>query len=261
MLEGRCISGGATGHNGGFLSPGTTNNIYDIIRTHGIVDATAEFNYTLRCTQAIEEFVIKHNIDCELRFHGKASLATTEEQLQRLRRTYENLLRVGCDDQIEWWDYDAAVKHTNSTQYVAGIFHKYSGNLWPSKLVNGIAKEAELLGANIQSHTMVESIEYIDSSSDNSLQSQNHHFVVNTNRGSIKTSHVVHATNAYASTLLPQLKDIIIPVRNQVIITSPLPKIWDFSISANEGYEYMMQRPDGRIVLGITATNIYYISC
>ena len=44
------------------------------------------------------------------------------------------------------------------------------------------------------------------------------------------------------------------PVRNQVIITEPAPRLWNFGLSTNHGYEYFMQRPDGRIVLHKTAT-------
>ena len=36
----------------------------------------------------------------------------------------------------------------------------------------------------------------------------------------------------------------------QLIMTAPMPKMWDFGLSANYGYEYFMQRPDGRILLG-----------
>jgi hypothetical protein len=37
---------------------------------------------------------------------------------------------------------------------------------------------------------------------------------------------------------------------NQLIMTEPVQRLWDFSLSCNSGYEYFMQRPDGRILLG-----------
>lgn len=36
----------------------------------------------------------------------------------------------------------------------------------------------------------------------------------------------------------------------QLIMTEPVEPIWDFGLSTNFGYEYFMQRPDGRILLG-----------
>ena len=86
---------------------------------------------------------------------------------------------------------------------------------------------------------------------ENNSSAINSRFVVSTNNGIFYSSYVVYACNAWCRDLLPSLSNIIIPVRNQVIITSPLPSIWPFSIGMNYGYEYMMQRPDGRIVLGL----------
>ena len=61
---------------------------------------------------------------------------------------------------------------------------------------------------------------------------------------------VVHATNAWARRLVPALDGVIVPVRGQVIVTAPAPRLWTFGLSTNFGYEYWMQRPDGRVVLG-----------
>jgi hypothetical protein len=33
-------------------------------------------------------------------------------------------------------------------------------------------------------------------------------------------------------------------------MTEPLEPLWEFGLSANYGYEYFMQRPDGRVLLG-----------
>lgn len=41
-------------------------------------------------------------------------------------------------------------------------------------------------------------------------------WVVNTSRGSITAGKVVHATNAYASALLPELKGMITPTKGEL---------------------------------------------
>jgi len=41
---------------------------------------------------------------------------------------------------------------------------------------------------------------------------------------------------------LTQLKDIIVPVRGQVIVTSPIKPIVPHNLSMNDGYEYMIHR-------------------
>ena len=39
-------------------------------------------------------------------------------------------------------------------------------------------------------------------------------------------------------------------MRGQVLVTEPVPRLWDFDWLANEGYEYCLQRPDGRLIFG-----------
>jgi len=81
-------------------------------------------------------------------------------------------------------------------------------------------------------------------------------FLIKTTKGDIKVRYIVHATNAWAKSLLPKIP--IIPVRNQVIATKPLSTStettnWErgtFSLSTNEDCDYMCGRGDGRIVLG-----------
>lgn len=36
----------------------------------------------------------------------------------------------------------------------------------------------------------------------------------------------------------------------QVVLTKPVPPLWNFGMGSNYGYEYFMQRPDGRILVG-----------
>lgn len=94
-------------------------------------------------------------------------------------------------------------------------------------------------GVNIQTGTHVEAVE----------RGQNG-LIVRTSRGEIRAKFVVHATNVYARHLRPILKDLIVPVRGQVIVTEPVPPVWNFDWITNHGYEYCLQCPDGRIVLG-----------
>lgn len=50
--------------------------------------------------------------------------------------------------------------------------------------------------------------------------------------------------------MIPSLRDIIVPTRGQVIATRPLPIIFPFSFTIDDG-EYMIQRKnDDRIVFG-----------
>ena len=74
-------------------------------------------------------------------------------------------------------------------------------------------------------------------------------YTVHTPRGKILTPHVVHATNAYASHLLPHLRGPagIIPTRGQIIAllaAASAQEITRTGWGGNEGFEYWFPRPN-----------------
>ena len=150
---------------------------------------------------------------------------------------------------------------------MGGLFKPYGGNLWAARVVFAAAKEAikvesqinakyghkKIVHLNIQTNTAVTTTTNLshDEGMDIAHEENSDNLVaVHTERGTVIARNVLHATNGWCRHLLPQVHDIVIPVLNQVIITKPAPPLWNFGLSANYGYEYFMQRPDGRIILG-----------
>jgi glycine/D-amino acid oxidase-like deaminating enzyme len=71
-------------------------------------------------------------------------------------------------------------------------------------------------GVNLQTHTPVVCVTRSDSaasSSSSSSSSSSRPFLVETSRGSVRTSKVIYASNAYTSALLPEYKQAITPVK------------------------------------------------
>lgn len=237
VLERRGLSGGATGRNGGHISPGTSERFSESVKRYGVEITRAIYDYSHQCAAAVKAFVSEHNVDCELRFNGSVSLALSEAELKQVQESYAEMQLY--DIPCEYWDAAKCAEMTRSEDFHGGVYRKTAGQLWPAKLVFAIAEQAMKRGANVQTRTEVRAVEH-----------DNGRLTVKTDRGNIETQNVVHATNAWARHLLPFLEDVIVPVRNQVIITEPAPRMWNFGLSTNYGYEYFMQRPDNRIVLG-----------
>lgn len=75
------------------------------------------------------------------------------------------------------------------------------------------------------------------------------HWVLVTPRAAARAAHLILATNAYTTGLLPDLP--IVPRRGQVLATAPLPQtVVPLSMYADHGYQYRGQTPEGRLVLG-----------
>jgi gamma-glutamylputrescine oxidase len=237
LLERRGLAGGATGRNGGHISPGTSERFSESVKRYGLEKTRAIYDYSHQCAAAVRAFVDEHHVDCELRVNGSVSLALSKEEVGPVQESYAEMQKYGI--RSEYWDAATCATRTRSEDFYGGVFRPTAGQLWPARLVFAVAEQAIALGANVQTRTEVMAIE-----NDNGTLS------VKTERGDIRAQHVVHATNAWARQLVPSLEGIIVPVRNQVIITEPAPRLWNFGLSTNYGYEYFMQRPDGRIVLG-----------
>ena len=123
-----------------------------------------------------------------------------------------------------------------------------AARLWPYKLVAHLLEKAVSQGVHLQTYTPVTGV--IPANED----AQDHHWVVQTPRGAVKTSTVIYATNGYTSALVPEMKDKIVPVRGMVarLVGSDAPKLKDSYLMrfSEIEYDYMIPRPDGSIVLG-----------
>ena len=130
-----------------------------------------------------------------------------------------------------------------------GCFTYTAGHVWPYKLVLHLLRKAISHGVNLQTQTPVQSITPISGAS-------SRRWSVKTSRGSIKASQIIHATNAYASALLPEYKDRIVPVRgicSRIVTRKAHPPLlansYILRIAPGE-YDYLIPRTDGSIVVG-----------
>jgi len=89
---------------------------------------------------------------------------------------------------------------------------KHAASVWPYKLVSWMLEQLlpsnnlESPSFNLQTNTPVTRIQKTDSGS----------WIVHTDRGMIATKKVLLTTNAYTSYLLPEFRDLIVPVRGEM---------------------------------------------
>lgn len=143
------------------------------------------------------------------------------------------------------------------------IVQQNAGSLWPYKLVAFVLERLLESGDfNLQTNTPVTGLGRIDippelsSPHPGAAKAAPARWTVRTSRGDISARHVILATNAYTSHLLPQLSDIIVPVKGQVSSLKPPPPLqptqgpldlghtfYFVSDLANRRDDYLVQRP------------------
>ena len=111
-------------------------------------------------------------------------------------------------------------------------------------------------GVNLQTHTPVTKV--------SDVPDDEGRWTVTTNRGSIRAKWVVFSTNAYTSSIAPEYKDKIIPVRgfcSRIVVPNPPPSPLERSYMLRFNgwhYDYLIPRPDGSIIVGGAKSTFYY---
>lgn len=119
-----------------------------------------------------------------------------------------------------------------------GIEHHLSS----PKAAAAIAGAAERRGAELSFHTEVVGID----------RAGEHRFVVHTNTGTFSAAHVVDAAGAWAGEIAAMvgLHAPIVPVRGQALFLAARSPLFSSVLLADP--VYLLQRPEGRILVGAT---------
>ncbi|KAJ3562520.1 hypothetical protein NP233_g9517 [Leucocoprinus birnbaumii] len=174
------------------------------------------------------------------RFHEEAEERSFMED-------YKNAIAGGMVlEDVKFLDRDTML------QAYAGVdapgMYTDSYNLWPLKFVSNLY-ELTSASANLTTklHTLTPVISITISELPATASDETDRWVATTLRGSLSCKVVIHATNAYASYLLPQLRDQIIPTRGQMFAVrakTSLDRLERHAWQANWDYEYWFPRPE-----------------
>ncbi|KAG9224333.1 hypothetical protein CCMSSC00406_0004832 [Pleurotus cornucopiae] len=246
ILEARDFCSGATGRrNGGHLTPAAFLDFTLAQAAHGTdetIRSLALERYTVsEIVKLLEEKDVAEAVD--LVAGGHTTMLFTDAELEQAKRDFEAAKNAGVDlSSVEWIS-----RQEMETRFGASFpgFHFPSYNLWPLKLVTQLyLKASKLTSLHLHTNTPVEKITSIPTNESRASRRWSLH----TGRGKVACSYVIHATNAYASHLLPHMSGPggIVPTRGQIVAIradAPTSKLSKASWDGNEGFEYWFPRP------------------
>ncbi|KZP19709.1 FAD dependent oxidoreductase [Athelia psychrophila] len=252
ILEAREFCSGATGRNGGHLTPATYRDFYGLQQMYGTDQALRSLaieNYTVSSLLSIiESEGLADSVN--LAALGHNSLLLNDLEVAQAQVDLQAAQAAGVDvSQVEWLDAEQMNK-LYGTPFPGFRFPGH--NLWPLKLVTQLYLLAKSrtpdFSSSLHTRTPVTSI---SPASANSSSNSSRRYTLDTPRGQIKCSNIIHATNAHASHLLPQLTgaDGIIPTRGQVMALRAAVSRDELGTSGwggNEGFEYWFPMPATR---------------
>jgi glycine/D-amino acid oxidase-like deaminating enzyme len=244
LLEAGRIADGATGRNGGFVSPSLT---------HGILNGANRWPDDLRTLvrmgrenlDAIESTVAALGIDCDFRRAGEMAVAVQEHQIDELRETAEIANAHGDHVRILGEDQIRSLIHSDS--YLGGIADPDVALVNPAALAWGLLRACQDLRVRVYEHSPVREL--------NDVRKR---VIAMTDQASITARHVAVATNAYPS-IVKKMAKYVVPVYDYVLVTEPLTDEqweaigWDgregLSDAGNQ-FHYYRPTADGRILWG-----------
>ena len=246
LVEREIAGWGASGRNGGWLSPEISVSHTEMIHRHGLDAAKAVHHAMVETIDHVEAAVDRHGIDAHLDRHGMLMLARGGHQMATLRRIHEEMATMGDPDFFRWLEPGEAADLVEVDNTWAALFAEPFAAIHPGRLVRGLARAVEGLGATIYEQTAVTGYDLSPKP------------VLHTTGGDITADVVVLAGEAYLSEL-PKHRREILPVYSQIMMTAPLTEAQRDTIGWRRRFvmqskrltiDYLQITRDGRIVFG-----------
>ncbi|KAH9481387.1 hypothetical protein JR316_0005912 [Psilocybe cubensis] len=217
MLEARDVCSGATGRNGGHASPIIYNEYFGLKKHHGAAVALQIIQFRLAHITTLLDVAKEagllnesqaRTVDNYDAFIQSSFFANAKGELERFMKEVppEIAAQFGSTDDRE------TIEKLQLATSIIGLISKPGASIHPYRLVTGILSKLldRFPNFRLYSHTPCTEI-----------STENGKYVVTTPKGKIQARHIIHATNAWSSHLLPGLRRKIVPIKAHMSTQRP----------------------------------------
>jgi len=243
VLEAESVGFGASGRNGGFVSPGYATGGEEIARIAGKDKARqlhllsmegVEFIRDNISTLGIDDAKPKPGIMSVLRYDDGASLKAYAEQSLR-----------EYDYELEYMERDEVRAVLKSERYFQALRNPHAFHMHPLNYLRGIAREIERLGGRICEQSPVTSTDL--GGAEKRLR---------TAGGEVRARDVLFTTGGYTGALNGRLKRSFLPIATYVMVSEEAPELIASAIATSNAIgdnrragDYYRVVDDGRRLL------------
>ncbi|KAK4688190.1 hypothetical protein P7C73_g1922, partial [Tremellales sp. Uapishka_1] len=214
VLEAREICSGASGRNAGHCRPDAARGFPAFSSVHGPESTLQVMSSETVVRDRLDEFIRQHNIDCEWNLRDTYDVCLTDEFKDYSANALREMRAAGGKPVIDVLDAEEAKKETRVAETV-GAYKWKAATINPAKLTLKISEMNTAMGGyELYAWTPAHGVRQAGDGTS---------WVVQTSRGNVKAGKVVFATNAYSQSVVPELKDLVVPTRAQAILATPPP--------------------------------------
>jgi gamma-glutamylputrescine oxidase len=231
LLDRAEVGAGASGRNAGFLMPGTHDDFARAVDTFGRDVASSIWHFTM------ENIDMVRRVDPAVTAYrptGSLLATASQDEGARLERAAELLEKEG--EACVFLDAFRVNRRLSSEGFVAGLANTAGGTINPIKLVNYLAESSN---ATVLERWPV-----------TALEAAGDGVRVSGPGGTFVAGRVVLCANAFLPQLIPSMARYVRPVRGQMLATEPLDPFLQVPLYSDDGFYYVRQRIDGRLLVG-----------
>jgi sarcosine oxidase len=249
VLEAVEVGDRASGLNGGQVIPGVKHDPDALEEIFGPVAGPRLVDTVASGPDVVFELIRKYEIACAATRTGWIQPATSGAALEAIAARVEQWRRRGAD--VELLSAPETARLTGSQRYSGGWIDRRGGTVQPLSYVRGLARAAASVGARIFSRSPA-----------TGLERTGREWRIRTPRGSVTSSTVILATDAYTDRLVDPLRRTLIPVPSFQVATEPIPEKLRQTIlpggqSASDTWHllrYFRLDASGRLIMGSRGT-------
>lgn len=220
VLEARRAAWGASGRNGGFVSPGYAQNHAAIARRVGMAQANTLHAMSIEGMQQVAENIRLLDIHDAQPVDGMLSVRRypAKASLQRLRDS----LNDSFGYQLQYMDRSEVRSRLHSDRYHEALHDPNAFHINPLAYARGLVEAIRGAGHAVHEQSPVETIDGGEGE-----------WRLRTARGEVRARHVIVATGGYTGTLIPQLQRSYLPIATYVMLTEPDEALIDSAVQSN----------------------------
>jgi len=147
LVEARRIGWGASGRNGGFLSPGFACDTGSIIEAVGLDGARALYTLSVEAVDRVKGRIRDHQIACDLRETGGLKCWWTPDA--EAARHEQEYLADTLGRPVEFWPREKVREHFTTTRYHDALFFPTHSQFHPLNYALGVGRAVEAQGGRI----------------------------------------------------------------------------------------------------------------
>ncbi|HXX09672.1 MAG TPA: FAD-binding oxidoreductase [Pseudolabrys sp.] len=211
VLEAGHVAWAASGRNMGFVLPGFSEDINDIVERIGLDHAKQLWALSEQGLDYVRRTITETQMPGVDPVDGWLHISKTDNTLE-LRNETERMRWIGAD--VEFWPTARVRDQLKSSRYFGAVYYRRAFHIHPYNYALGLAALAEKAGARIFEETPAVSIDPAG------VRKR-----IITPTGRVRAGQVVLAGNIHLGALMPRLAATLLPVTTFVMVTNPIGEI------------------------------------